>query len=144
MRRLGLVLLIAAALPASAAAAGDEWARATIAPSRPAAQTVLTLQLHYEMTCGQPAGAITVRFPARMQLLKSFSVHLGAKTLPAVVTKSTVVFQIPRPGVTCMSIAPATATFTFSGLRNPASAGAYVIRAQAQNRGFATRVLVRA
>jgi hypothetical protein len=145
MRRLGLALIVAAAFPGSSAAGVDQWAQASIAPAHAGAKTVLALQLHYEMTCGQPQGSVRVRFPARMQLLGSFGVRLGAKAIPnAVVQGTSVTFEIPRrSGVTCMSIAPATALFTFTGLRNPSRAGSYLLRAQAANLAFATRVLVR-
>jgi hypothetical protein len=145
MRRLGLALILAAALPGAAAARADQWAHASVAPAHPGAATVLALQLHYEMTCGQPQGSVTVRFPARMHLLGSFGVRLGAKTIPnAVVQGTSVTFEIPRrPGLTCMSIAPATALFTFTGLRNPLRAGSYLLRAQAANLAFVARVLVK-
>ena len=145
MRRLGLALIAAAAFPGSSAAGFDQWAHASVAPAHAGAKTVLALQLHYEMTCGQPEGSVTVRFPAGMQLLGGFGVRLGAKAIPnAVVQGTSVTFEIPRPGVTCMSIAPATALFTFTGLRNPSRAGSYLLRAQAGNLAFATRVLVAA
>jgi hypothetical protein len=43
-----------------------------------------------------------------------------------------------------MSIAPATATFVFSGLRNPSKAGSYILHAVAGNHDFATQLVVRA
>jgi len=145
MRRLGLALIVAAALPGTAASGVEEWAKASVTPARAGAETVLALNLHYEMTCGQPRGAVTVRFPVRMQLLGSFGVRLGAKAIPnAIVQGSSVTFEIPRsPGATCMSIAPATATFTFTGLRNPSPPGSYLLRAQAANLAFTARVLVK-
>jgi hypothetical protein len=145
MRRLGLALILVAALPGAAGAGSDQWAQASVAPAHPGAKTVLALRLHYEMTCGQPRGSVTVRFPARMQLLGSFGVRLGPKTIPnAIVQGTSVTFEIPqRPGMTCMSIAPATALFTFTGLRNPSQAGSYLLRAQAANLAFAARVLVK-
>jgi hypothetical protein len=145
MRRLGLALIVAAALPAAASAGGDQWAHASVGPAHAGARTALALQLHYDMTCGQPQGSITVRFPARMQLLGNFGVRLGGTAIPnAIVQGTSVTFEIPQPaGVTCMSIGPATAFFTFTGLRNPSRPGSYVVRAQAANLAFATRVLVK-
>ena len=146
MRRLGVAILLAAALPGAASAdLGGNWAKASVAPARISAASTLTFQLHYMMTCGQPAGAITVRFPARMQLQKTFGVRFGRLTISNVVVNgSTATFSIPRRGVTCMSIAPGTATFVFSGIRNPARAGSYTLRAVAQNHDFSTQLLVRA
>lgn len=145
MRRLGLVLLLAAALPGAASADYGDWAKASVAPAHLSASSVLTLQLHYEMTCGQPAGAIVVRFPTRMQLTKTFGVRLGRLAIPDVlVSGRTVTFSVPRRGMTCMSIAPATATFVFTGIRNPSKAGSYMLHAVAQNRSFSTPVVVRA
>jgi hypothetical protein len=145
VRRAATAFLLAAALPSAASADIGDWAKASVAPTRMSASSALTLQLHYEMTCGQPAGAITVRFPARMQLTQAFGVRLGRLTIPNVlVNGNTVTFSIPRRGMTCMSIAPATATFIFTGLRNPSKAGTYMVHAVAQNRDFAARVVVRA
>lgn len=110
------------------------------------ASSTLTLQLHYPMTCGQPSGGVTVRFPARMQLLKTFAVRIGRLAVPDVIVNgSTATFTIPRrSGVTCMSIAPATATFVFTGIRNPSKAGAYTLHAVAGNHAFSAQLLVRA
>lgn len=145
MRRFGIALLLAAALPGAAAADAGEWAKASVAPARMSAASTLTLQLHYDMTCGEPAGAVSVRFPARMQLTKPFAVRLGRLSLPSVlVNGSTATFSIPRHGVTCMSIGPATATFVFTGIRNPSRAGAYRLRAVAGNHAFSAQVVVRA
>lgn len=110
-----------------------------------AAPSTLTLQLHYLMTCGQPSGAVTVRFPTRMQLLKTFGVRLGRSSIPdVIVSGSTATFSIPSRGVTCMSIGPATATFVFTGIRNPAKAGTYVLHAVAQDHDFSPQLVVRA
>jgi len=145
VRRLGIVLLLAAAFPAAASADVGNWAKASVAPARMSASSALTLQLHYEMTCGQPTGAITVRFPARMQLTKSFGVRFGRLALPSLlVNGSTATFTIPRRGVTCMSIGPATVTFVFTGIRNPPRAGTYTLHAVAQSHSFVTPVVVRA
>jgi hypothetical protein len=145
VRRLGIALLLAAALPAAASANLGDWAKASVAPTRMSASSTLTLQLHYDMTCGQPAGAVTVRFPARMQLTKTFGVQLGRAVIRNVVVNgSTATFSIPRRGVTCMSIAPATATFVFTGVRNPSSAGSYTLRAVAGRHDFSTQLVVRA
>lgn len=146
VRRLGVALLLAAALPGAASADLGTWAKASIAPARTSAASALTLQLHYDMTCGQPSGAVTVRFPSRMQLTKSFGVRIGRVTVPTVLVKgTTATFSIPtRSGVTCMSIGPATATFVFTGIRNPSRAGRYTLHAVAGNHDFSTSVVVRA
>jgi hypothetical protein len=146
VRRLGIALLLAAALPGAASADLGNWAKASVAPARLSAASSMTLQLHYPMTCGQPAGGVTVRFPARMQLLKSFGVRVGRIAVPSVtVTGNTATFSIPRhSGVTCMSIAPATATFLFTGVRNPSRAGSYLVHAVAGNHDFSAQVVVRA
>ena len=144
MRRLALVLLLAAVVPGAASADQGDWAKASAAPARVSAARSLTLQLHYEMTCGQPSGAVTVRFPVRMQLLKTFGVRIGRLAVPNVLVNGrTVTFSIPRRGVTCMSIGPATATFVFTGVRNPSRPGSYMLHAAAENHDFATPVIVR-
>lgn len=146
MRRAAIVFLLAAALlPAAASAQSGDWAKASVAPARMSASSALTLKLHYEMTCGQPSGAVTVRFPARMQLTSTFAVKLGQVALSNIVVNgSTATFSIPHRGLTCMSIAPGTATFVFTGIRNPSKAGSYMLHAEAQNHDFATPVVVRA
>jgi hypothetical protein len=145
MRRLGVALLLAAALPGAASADLVDWAKASVSPARMSAASSLTLQLHYDMTCGRPSGDVTVRFPARMRLLKTFGVHMGSVAVPVMVNGGTATFTVPRrAGMTCMSIGPATATFVFDGIRNPATAGSYVLHAVTANHAFTTRVVVRA
>ena len=143
---MAFVALLAAVLPGAASADLGDWARASAAPARPSAASSLTLQLHYDMTCGQPSGAVTVRFPPRMELLKTFGVRIGRLAVPDVlVNGGTVTFSIPqRGGMTCMSIGPATATFVFTGVRNPSRPGSYMLHAAAGNHDFATPVVVRA
>jgi len=145
VRRLGIALLLAAALPSAASADLGTWAKASVAPTRMSAASALTLQLHYPMTCGQPAGAVTVRFPAGMQLSKSFGVRVGRLTVSNVVLNgNTVKFSIQRHGVTCMSIMPATATFVFTGIRNPSKAGSYTLHATTGRHDFTAQLVVRA
>jgi hypothetical protein len=149
-RAAGAAVIAAAALlvPASVGSAGSvDWATAVVSPGLVSHRATLTLKLHYEMTCGQPgAGPLVVQLPARMSVLHTLAVRIGAKrTTKVTVSGTNVTVQLTRPpGMTCMSIAPGTVTIELAGVRNPASAGTYFVRAHVRNHNFTAQLAVRA
>jgi hypothetical protein len=136
--------LAAAALATPALAANVDWATATVSPSGAGHRATLTLKLHYEMTCGRPGpGPVYVHLPAKMGVPQRLVGGNGTKQAPATVSGHVVTVQLPKPpAVTCMSIAPATLTLTLTGVRNPATAGTYVVRARLHEHAFTAKLVI--
>jgi hypothetical protein len=126
---------------------------AVATPARAGARAALTLTLHYEMICGRPGrGPLVVTLPAAMRVPRAVSraaVLLQGKPAPRVsVDGRTMTIAVPPPtGITCHSITMGTLTTTFTraaGLANPASPGAYAVRAQIAGHAFTARLAIRA
>jgi hypothetical protein len=149
MRRAAALVVAAAALlvPTSAGNAGGgvDSATAVVSPGLVSHRATLTLKLHFEMTCGRPgAGPVTVQLPAKMQALPTLAVRVGTAPTTAKVSGNQITVQLPRPhGVTCMSIGPGTLTLNLAGVRNPASAGTYFVRARLRDMAFTAQLAVR-
>jgi hypothetical protein len=113
-----------------------------VSPDRTGHRATLTLKLHYEMTCGQPGpGPVFVYLPKKMGVPQRL---VGTKQAPATVSGHVVTVQLPKPpAVTCMSIGPATLTLTLVGVRNPATAGTYVVRARLHEHAFTAKLAIR-
>jgi hypothetical protein len=137
--------LAAAALATPALAANVDWATATVSPSGAGHRATLTLKLHYEMTCGQPgAGPVFVHLPAKMGVPQTLVVRVGAKPAPATVSGHDVTVRLPKPpAITCMSIGMGTLTLYLVGIRNPATAGTYFVRARVNEHAFTAQLAVR-
>jgi hypothetical protein len=144
-RATAAAALATAALAAPASATSVDWATATVSPDRAGQRATLTLKLHYEMTCRQPGpGPVFVHLPAKMGVPRTFVGIAGAKQAAATVSGHDVTVQLPKPpAVTCMVIGPGTLTITLVGLRNPATAGTYVVRARVREQAFTARLAVR-
>jgi hypothetical protein len=138
--------LAAIALAAPASAGDVDRADATVTPGLTAHRATLTLKLHYEMTCRQPgAGPVFVHLPAKMGVPRTLAVRVGAKTAPATVSGHEVTVQLPKPpAITCMSIGMGTLTLYLVGVRNPATAGTYFVRARVNGHAFTAQLAVRA
>ena len=148
MRLPGAAAVAAAALLLSAAAgnaAGIDRATAVVSPGLVRHRATLTLKLHYEMTCRQPgAGPVFVHLPAKMGVPRTLKVRVGAKPAPAAVSSHDVTVQLPKPpAVTCMSIGMGTLTLYLVGVRNPATAGTYFVRARVSGHAFTAQLAVR-
>jgi hypothetical protein len=140
-------VIAAAALLAPASAGGTDWATAVVSPGVVSHRATLTLKLHYEMTCGQPGpGPVVIQLPARMDVLATLAVRTNAKpAVKATVSGHKVTVQLRRPpAVTCMSIGMGTLTIDLAGVRNPASAGTYFVRARVHEYSFVAQLAVRA
>jgi hypothetical protein len=131
-------------LVAPASATSGDSATATVAPNRAGHRATLTLKLNFEMTCGQPGrGPVIVHLPAKMGVPQRLVGGNGTKQAPATVSGHDVTVQLPKPSaVTCMSIGPSTLTLTLVGVRNPATAGTYVVRARLREHVFAAPFVV--
>jgi hypothetical protein len=145
-RAIAAAALAAAALAAPASAGDVDRADATVSPSLTARRATLTLKLHYEMTCRQPgAGPVLVHLPAKMGVPQTPVVRVGEKTAPATVSGHDVTVQLPKPpAITCMSIGMGTLTLYLVGVRNPATAGTYFVRARVNEHAFTAQLAVRA
>jgi hypothetical protein len=144
----GLLAAALLAVPATAAAAGGgaNWATAVVSPGIVSQRATLTLKLHLVMTCGKAgAGEVRVQLPAKMQPLPTLAVRIGGTPAPATVSGDEVTIQLPRQhGYTCFVIGPGTLTLNLAGVRNPASAGTYVVHARLRNMAFTAQLAVRA
>jgi hypothetical protein len=79
-----------------------------------------------------------------MQALPTLAVRVGTAPTTAKVSGNQITVQLPRPhGVTCMSIGPGTLTLNLAGVRNPASAGTYFVRARLRDMAFTAQLAVR-
>jgi hypothetical protein len=81
-----------------------------------------------------------------MKMLPTLGVSVNGKRTPiTTVPVNTVKLELPRPpAVTCMSIAMGTLTITLAGVRNPASAGTYFVRARVRDQSFVAQFAIRA
>jgi hypothetical protein len=149
LRRAAVLVIAVAGLlvPTSVGTAGGgvDWATAVVSPGLVSHRATLTLKLHFEMTCGRPgAGLVTVQLPAKMQAMPTLAVRIGTAPATAKVSGNQVTVQLPRPhGVTCMSIGPGTLTLNLAGVRNPATAGTYFVRAHLRGMAFTAQLAVR-
>ena len=122
-------------------------ASATLTPGTAGSKATLTLKLRYEMQCGQPGpGWAIVRLPSHMHALSSLAVRVNSTTVTgAKVAGSTATIPLPvHKGVTCMVIGPGIVTLSLAGVRNPATPGTYVVKAQVRKLSFTATVAVRA
>ena len=149
--RAVLALLAAGVVCAAAPAASmppSQSASVTVSNAKAGMRPVtLTLQLHYEMQCGNPGtGYLRVKLPAQAQLpatLPTNSALLnGRRVSPTLTaTKQLRVALPPRPGVMCDVIGPGTLTFVVTkaaNIGNPAKAGRYKVAAWSSSKAFAT------
>jgi hypothetical protein len=141
----GAAVIAAAVLAAPGSSAGVDGANATVSPGLTAHRATLTLKLHYEMTCGQPgAGPVFVHLPTKMGVPRTLVVRVGARPARATVSGHDVTVQLPKPpDVTCMSIGMGTLTLYLVGVRNPATAGTYFVRARVREHAFTAQLAVR-
>jgi hypothetical protein len=88
----------------------------------------LSLNLHYEMVCGQPGrGPVVVRLPAAFRLSR-LQVRARGEARPFTVAGRTVTINLAKPPqITCMSIAEAALPIRIAGIHAPA--GTYAVRA---------------
>jgi hypothetical protein len=144
-RATAAAALAVAGLAAPVPAGNVDRANATVSPGLTAHRATLTLALHYEMTCRQPgAGPVFIHLPAKMGVPRTLVVHVGTKPAPAMVSGQDVTVQLPKPpAVTCMSIGMGTLTLYLVGIRNPASAGTYFVRARVGKHAFTAQLAVR-
>jgi hypothetical protein len=139
-------VIAAAALFAPASAGGADWATAVVSPGVVSHRATLTVKLHYEMTCGQPgAGPVVIQLPTRMDVLPTLAAGVNAKpAVGATVSGHKIAVQLPRPpAVICMSIGMGTLTIELAGVRNPAAAGTYFVRARVHEHSFVAQLAVR-
>jgi hypothetical protein len=132
-------------VPAAAGNLGADTANATVSPGLTAHRATLTLKLHYEMTCRQPgAGPVFVHLPTKMGVPQTLVGRVGEKPAPATVSGHDVTVQLPKPpAITCMSIGMGTLTLHLIGVRNPATAGTYLVRARVNGHAFTAQLAVR-
>jgi hypothetical protein len=97
------------------------------------------------MTCRQPgAGPVFLHLPAKMGVPQKLVVRIGAKPAPATVSGHDVAVRLPKPpAITCMSIGMGTLTLYLAGVRNPATAGTYFVRARVNGHTFTAQLAVR-
>jgi hypothetical protein len=102
----------------------------------------LSVQLHYEMACGQPGrGPVVVRLPAAFRLANP-RVRVRGEARPFTVAGTTVTIALPKPPqVTCMSITAGVLPVGIAGVRAPA--GTYTVRAAVNAHTFTARLRVR-
>ena len=140
-------LLVLAVLATPAYGGNPGGASATLTPGSAGSKATLALKLRYEMQCGQPGpGSVVVQLPSRMHPMSSLAVRMNSTAITgATISGTTVTIPLPKhSGVTCTVIAPGTVTLDLVGIRNPASAGRYLVRAQVRDMDFAATVAVRA
>jgi hypothetical protein len=147
MRLLIGSLVAIAMLAAPAYGANPLGASATLTPGSAGSKATLALKLRYDMQCGQPGpGSVIVQLPSRMHPMSSLVVRVNSTTITGTKVSGTTV-TIPLPthkGINCMVIGPGLVTLNLAGIRNPASAGTYVVRAHVRGMDFAPTVVVRA
>jgi len=140
-------LLVLGALAAPAYGANPLGASATLTPGSAGSKATLALKLRYSMQCGQPGpGSVIVQLPARMHPMSSLAVRMNStQIMGAKVSGTTVTIPLPtHKGITCMVVGPGVVTVDLVGVRNPATAGTYVVRAHVRGMDFAASVAVRA
>jgi hypothetical protein len=145
MRATAAAALVVVALTSPASAGSIDRANATVSPGLTAHRATLKLELHYEMTCGRPgAGPVIVHLPAAMGVPRTLTARVGEKPAPSTVSGHALTVQLPKPPeVTCMSIGPGTLTLYLVGVRNPATAGTYFVRARVNTHAFTAQLAVR-
>ena len=141
-----LLVLAAAALIATAAAsaAARDYATASVTPSGAGDATTLRVSLHTALQCGRlHRGRVILRLPPQMVVPAAPVVRLDHTVVPDVtVAGHTLTFAVPHSsGMTCMVIAPGTATVTVAGVRNPA-AGRYAVSATVAGRTLTAALTV--
>ncbi len=151
--RTALAAFALVLVPAAAAATppfGSQWATAVADPARPAARAVLTVTLHYPMTCGQPGrGPVVVTLPTALKRpIVRTDVLVAGKAPPSLdFFGRTVTIGLPKPPeIICQSIAQGTLRIRFTaaaGLTNPAKAGSYLVTAHIGNRTFHPHLAIR-
>lgn len=142
-------LAVAACLLTAPAALGSNPATATLALSNSAAgakPVAMTISLRTELQCGRlTGGPLVVTFPRQVHVpgeIASAAVLIGSRASRSVTVAGhvvTVAMPFPR-GVMCDSIGPGVAKVTFtraSGLVNPKSAGAFVLKLRHGSETFA-------
>lgn len=135
MRRTFAVLACAGCVAAVPAAAQLPAASMTVTLSSrdaSARAVVLTATLHYEMQCGYPGeDPVRLTVPAPPGPLPRSAVQVNGKPATTLSTKGRVVtIGMPkRPQILCDAIGPGALKLRLAGLRNPAAAGAYRVRA---------------
>jgi len=156
MRRFAAALVAAGALAGTAAGATPQPGTAKALPAAPGAQpAALTLTLAYEAVCGHPrTAAILVTLPSAMGVPTRMATGAvlvnGRQPAGVAVAGHLVSIRLaPFPGgghVTCLSIAPATLTVSFTDaarLANPSVAGSYTVRTRLGAQTFAARLGIR-
>jgi hypothetical protein len=79
-----------------------------------------------------------------MGVFPTLAARVNAKPAKATVSTHKIAVQLPRPpAVTCMSIGMGTLTIALAGVRNPATAGTYFVRARVQEHAFTAQLAVR-
>jgi hypothetical protein len=137
--------VIALALAAVGGGAG-----ATLSSPHHGARTALELRVPSFLQCGRALGSVEVTFPAAAHVPRTIparDVAVGGRPAGSVrVAGRTVTVTAPRPtGVICDSLAQGTMVVTFAraaGLRNPARAGTYVLRARRNGSAYAVRLKI--
>ena len=144
---IGSLLALAALTVPAYGAIPLSGATASLTPASAGSKATLALKLRYEMQCGQPGpGTAIVQLPSRIHPMSSLAVRVNSTTVTgAKVSGTTVTIPLPvHKGITCMVIGPGLVTFDLVGVRNPASAGTYVVHAHVRSMEFAASVAVRA
>jgi hypothetical protein len=146
VKRAAAALVAAAALAGPAAAGDIQSATAVVSPALASHQATLVLKLHFEMTCGRPGGGpLSVQLPGKMQAMPSLAARIAGAPATTKVSGDQVTVQLPRQhGISCMSIAPGTLTVDLTGVRNPAHAGTYLVRAHLRKMAFTARLAIHA
>jgi hypothetical protein len=135
---------------ALALAAAGGGAAATLATPHHGARSALEVRVPSFLQCGRALGSVELTFPAAEHVPASIparDVEVGGRAAGAVrVAGRSVTVTAPRPaGMICDSLSQGTMVVTFAraaGLRNPARAGAYVLRAKRNGSVFALRLKV--
>jgi len=113
----------------------------------------LTLELRYEMQCGNPGtGSLLVDLPSQMQVPSRFpsgSARLDGKSVALTfAARSELRIPLPpRPGILCDLIGPGTLTLVVTkqaGIGNPTAAGTYPVVARPASHTFRTTMRITA
>lgn len=150
--RTALAAFALSLVPAATAATppfGSQWATTAADPARHGARAVLTVTLHYPMTCGQPGrGPVVVTLPTAVKRpIARTDVLVAGKPPPSLgLFGRTVTIGLPKPPeIICQSIAQGTLRIRFTaaaGLANPARAGSYQVTARIGSRTFHPRLAI--
>jgi hypothetical protein len=137
--RIAAAGVVACVLAAAAQAAlPPQTASVSGSTYKPGARTALTVQMNYEMQCGNPgAGPVVVKLPTAMTIPSSLgpgSVLVnGAPAASVKLRGSTLTVGIPQKtgGITCDVISVGKLVVVIprrAGLRNPKANGIYTFR----------------